>query len=112
MVRQQIMSDSTALHLLNIYRIRLRHMEKEPTRANPEVVEGVRRLVSGLASLPADERVAAEFPPGSVLFRVAATGALLAKFPFHVPAELGASNGGPAQRPGNSEISGGPPSVS
>jgi hypothetical protein len=107
------MSDSTASHLLGIYQIRLRHMEKAGARANPEVLEGVRRLVSGLASLPGPEKIAMENPPGWALFRVAATGALIAKFPFHVPAEPGAPpNGGPAEPSGDSGPIGGPPSVS
>jgi hypothetical protein len=106
------MSGSTAFHLLGTYRIRLRSMEKAPTRANPEVLEGVKRLVSGLASLPGDERIAMEIPPSWILFRVAATGALIAKFPFHVSAELGASpNCGPATPLGNSGVTGGPPSL-
>jgi hypothetical protein len=84
------MSDSTASHLLSIYQIRLRITEKGPTRANPEVVGGVKRLVSGLASLSGAERIAMENPPGWILFGVAATGDLIAKFPYHTPAELGA----------------------
>ena len=106
------MSDSTAFHLLSTYRIRLRSMEKASTRADPEVLEGVKRLVYGLTSLPGEERIAVEIPAGWILFRVAATGALIARFPFHAPAELGAApNCGPATPNGNSDVQEGPQSV-
>lgn len=107
------MSDSIASHLLGIYQIRLRIMEKALNRADPEILEGARRLVSGLASLPGDERIAMEISPGWILFRVAATGIVLATFPFHVPAEPNTSpNDGPAAPVDNSSGMKGPPSVS
>ena len=55
--------------------------------SKPEVVAGMRRLVSGLSSLEPDTRIGLEIQPGWAFFKVAATGELVAKIEFNDKAE-------------------------
>jgi hypothetical protein len=107
------MSEATVHNLLDIYRTRLRMAEKGTIRPGPGVVEGMGRLVSGLSLLAPETKIALEIQPFRTLFKLAATGELVAQIDFPGPAEPGASpNGGPAEPLGNSGAGGGPPSVS
>lgn len=78
------MSESTARHLLGIYRLRLRHME-QAARPNPDILEEVKRLVSGLSTLPEEEKISVDTSAGWTVFKITSTGGLIAKFPFEPP---------------------------
>jgi hypothetical protein len=107
------MSDLAAQHYLGIYQTRLHMVEKGITHPKPEVVAGMRRLVSGLCSLEPTTKSRLELQPGWALFKIAATGELVAQIEFNDPAEPGAPpNGGPGSPSDRSGPTAGPPSVS
>jgi hypothetical protein len=76
------MSES-ARHFLDIYRTRLRMAEKGTIRPKTEVVAGMRQLVAGLSSLEPDTKITLGIQPSWTLFKVAATGELVAKIKFN-----------------------------
>lgn len=86
-VRQETMSESTAGHLLGIYRTRLHMVEKGTIRPKKEVVAGMRELVSGLTKLEPNAKISLEIQPGLTLFKVAAGGDLVGKIQFDERAE-------------------------
>ena len=62
-------------------------VEKGTIRPKPEVVAGMRQLVAGLSPLEPDARITLEIQPGWTLFKVAATGELVARIEFNEQAE-------------------------
>ena len=80
------MSES-ARHFLDIYRTRLDMAERGTIHPKTEVVAGMRRLVAGLSTLEPETRISLEIKPGWTLFKVAATGELVAKLEFNDKAE-------------------------
>jgi hypothetical protein len=76
------MSEPTAQLLLQVYRARLRSAEDGLIPRAPDVVAGMRRLVSGLSLLAPGVRIALEVQPLRTLFRVADTGELVGEVNF------------------------------
>jgi hypothetical protein len=76
------MNTSSAQHLLHIYQIRLRLVEKGLAKPQPEIIAGMKKLVAGLSEMQPDDMVGHEMQDGIVYFKVAATGDLIAEFPF------------------------------
>ena len=54
------MSALSAKHYLDIYRFRVRCAEEGVTHADPQIIAGAKRLVSGLSVLPPDTEVRLE----------------------------------------------------
>lgn len=81
------MSEVTAKHLLDIYRLRLKMAETGTTHPKKTVVAGIRRLVAGLETMEPDAKVETDALPGKYTFRNAVTGALIAEIEFDDRAE-------------------------
>jgi hypothetical protein len=74
-------SESSAHHLLGIYQKRLKMVGKGTTHPKPEVVAGMRRLVTGLSEMRPDPMIGLEIRDGKLYFKDAATGKLVAEIP-------------------------------
>jgi hypothetical protein len=73
------MSDLSAQHYLGIYQMRLKMVDKGIMHPKPEVVAGMRRLVTGLSAMQPDAKIILENQDGKALFKVATTGDLVAE---------------------------------
>jgi hypothetical protein len=76
------MTDLSAQHYLGIYQTRLKMAEKGTIHPKPEVVAGMRQLITGLSAMPSDAKVRLEIQDGKTRFRAASTGDLLVEFDF------------------------------
>ena len=76
------MRDLTAEHYLGIYETRLRLIEKGTIQPSPNVVAGVKKLVTALRQLDPKEKVRLESKKVRAIFKRASTGDLLAQIQF------------------------------